>query len=439
MNNKEVKYDFWKEYPERDHEYVRYYPPTIGPLEPGDVWQKKTMGLYLHIPFCKSLCKYCPFNKYPRAPGLIENYLRALRKEIKMTGSQPYMRDGTIVAVNFGGGTPTALSTEQLIDLLNCCQDNFDIRPGAEVTIEANPNSVDESKLKSLLNGGVNRVNFGIQSFNDYYLELMGRGHRSRQSIASLKLARQSGIENLGIDLLYRIPGQTLPDWETEMDMSIALGIDHISIAPLLLNPGTPLFKEQMAGRIPPQPDEVLETELYERARQKLTAAGYRHYIISDFVLPGKECAYHSISWQVPQREYLGLGAGANSYVHGSIYTNMNSLEEYIQAIEQGRLPIFFGRRLTKEDEISRAMVLGIKFLKIDKKEFKKQFGLEMESLYRDTIRRLEGWGLITDTPGDIHLTPKGMSYISNVNKAFYAPEHYRVPQPTDIELHVKV
>lgn len=430
MNDKEKKNNFWKEYPERDHEYVRYYPPTVGPLDPGDVWEKKQMGLYLHIPFCKCVCKYCPFNKYPREPVLAERYLQALKKEIKKIGAMPYIQDSSIVAVSFGGGTPTSLSTQELIDLLNYCKDNFNIRPAVEITIEANPDTVDEYKIKSLLNWGVNRINFGIQSFNDYYLELVGRGHRAKQSIASLKLARCQGVKNLGIDLLYRIPGQTISDWERELDTAIELKIDHISIFSLLLNPGTQLFKEHTSGRVPLQPDEELETELYERARRKLIGAGYHHYIIFDFVFPGKECNYHSISWQIPQREYIGLGAGANSYVHGCVYTNINSLDEYIRTVEQDRLPISFGRKLSKEDEISRALVLGIKFLEINKNIFKQQFGVEMENLYGDVIHRLEGWGLIVNAQDAIRLTPKGMCYISNVNKAFYTPEHYRIPQP---------
>ena len=438
MEPKEQKFESWKEYPERDREYVRYYPPTVGPLEPGNVWEKKEMGLYVHIPFCKSVCKYCPFNTYPWNQGNVERYLKALKKEITMVGNMSYMQDSTIAAVNFGGGTPTSLTTEQLLDILNCCKDHFNIHPAAEVTVEANPDTVNENKLNALLAWGVNRMSFGVQSFNNKYLEMVGRAHRAEQSITSLKLARSLGLKNLGIDLLYRIPGQTIADWEKELDMAIALKIDHISIFSLLLNPGTQLFQDHTAGKIPPQPNEDLEIAMYERAREKLTRAGYRHYIIYDFVLPGKECDYHSISWQVPQREYPGLGAGAMAYVHGYIYTNINALEEYIQTVNNGRLPISFGRQLTREDQISRAMTLGTKFLQVDKNKFKKQFGVEMETLYGDIIQQLEEYGLLENHPDAVTVTPKGMTYISNVNKAFYTPEHYRMPQPIGIQLQKK-
>jgi len=435
MEKEKFEYKFWKEYPERDIEYVRYYPPTVGPLDAGKVWEKKEMGLYLQIPFCKSICKYCPFNKYPWVEDKVQRYLAALEKEIKMTAEKPYMKEGTILAVNLGGGTPTSLSTEQLIDILNCCKDYFSIAPSAEISVEANPETVDEAKLKALLAWGVNRISFGVQSFNDDFLHMIGRAHNAEHSTASIKLARGLGLENIGIDLLYRIPGQTMENWERELDRAIELKIDHISIFSLLLNPGTQLFKERSDSKIPPQPGEDIEIAMYEKAVQKLCSSGYNHYIVYDFALPGKECEYHSICWQVPQREYPGLGAGANSYIHGHLYTNINPLEQYIQQVENGHRPISFGRKLTKEDEISRALVLGTKFLRVGKKEFKQQFGIDMDSYFGPVIRRLQEWGLLEDRQDAIIITPKGKIYMSNVNKAFYAPEHKGKPQPIGVKL----
>jgi oxygen-independent coproporphyrinogen-3 oxidase len=435
MQKEKFEYRSWKEYPERDIEYVRYYPPTVGPLDGGRVWEKKEMGLYLQIPFCKSICKYCPFNKYPWKEDHVRRYLNALKKEIKMIGDKPTMKEGTVSALNFGGGTPTSLTTDQFIGLLDHCKQHFDIAPSAEISIEANPETADENKLKALLDWGVNRISFGVQSFNDCFLKMVGRAHKAEQSAAAIKTARRLGLENIGIDLLYRIPGQTVTDWENELDRAVELEIDHISIFSLLLNPGTQLFKERLSAKVPPQPGEETEIAMYERAMEKLSQAGYRHYIVYDFALPGKECEYHSICWQVPQREYPGLGAGANSYLQGYLYTNINPLDQYIRALENDHLPVSFGRKLTREDEISRALVLGTKFLHVGKKEFKEQFGVEMDDVFGDIILRLENWGLITNNQDAIDITPKGMIYMSNVNKAFYGAEHKGKPQPIAVKL----
>ncbi len=435
MEKEKYQYVFWREYPQRDTEYVRYYPPTVGPIESDQVWRKQEMGVYLQIPFCRSICKYCPFNKYIWNEEKVARYLAALKKEIRMIGRQPHMQGGTVTALNFGGGTPTSLYTNQLIDVLNCCRDHFNISPAAEISVEANPETVDEQKLKALLDWGVNRISFGVQSFNDHFLQVIGRAHRAEQSGAAIRLARSLGLKNIGIDLLYRIPGQTLADWERELDQAVELAIDHISIFSLLLNPGTQLFKERLADRVAPQPVEQEEIAMYERAIEKLLPGGYRHYIVYDFALPGKECEYHQVCWQVPQREYPGLGAGANSYLRGYLYTNLNSLDDYIRTVESGHLPIAFGRELTREDEISRSLVLGTKFLEVGKRAFKEQFGVEMDDCFRDTLRQLEDWGLVTNGPDALRVTAKGKVYMSNINKAFYAREHKGKPQPIGVEL----
>ena len=435
MNPKDSPYRFWREYPERDTEYVRYYPPTVGPIDAAGIWQKREMGVYVQIPFCKSICKYCPFNKYAWQAEKVQHYLTALKKEIALVGGQPYMQAGRVTALNFGGGTPTSLSTGQLIDLLNCCRDHFDLDPAAEISVEANPETVDEPKLEALLKWGVNRISFGVQSFDDRFLAVIGRAHRAEQSAAAIQLARSLGLENIGIDLLYRIPGQSMEDWQRELDRAMALAIDHISIFSLLLNPGTPLFKERQSAKIAPQPGEEVEIAMYERAVQKLSAGGYGHYIVYDFARPGKECEYHRICWQVPQREYPGLGAGANSYLNGYLYTNLNGLDDYIRAVEAGNLPTAFGRKLTKADEISRALVLGIKFLEVEKRAFERQFGISLDDYFGAALHKLQEWGLVSNEPEVLRVTARGKVYMSNVSKAFYAPEHVGKPQPIAVEL----
>ncbi len=435
MNESQTPYVFWREYPERDTEYVRYYPPLVELMGQEQVWRKKELGLYVQIPFCRSICKYCPFNKYLWQPELVSRYLAALKKEMAMVGSQPYVRDRRVTVVNFGGGTPSALDSEDLLQLLNTCREYFDIAPNAEISVEANPETIDEPKLKALLKWGVNRVSFGVQSFDDHFLRIIGRKHGAEESVSAIRMARDLGLENIGIDLLYRIPGQTASHWQRELERAVELGIHHISIFSLLLNPGTRLFQERKMGMIPSQPPEELEIGMYGQAIQILKTCGYSHYIVYDFALPGKQCDYHKLCWQFPQREYPGLGAGANSFINGYLYTNASILEDYIGAVESGRLPIAFGRRLTRVDEMSRALVLGTKFFEVDKALFAQRFGVTLDDWFAPVLRQLSQWGLVENGSDAVRVTEKGKIFMSNVNKAFYAAEHRGVPQPIGVEL----
>jgi oxygen-independent coproporphyrinogen-3 oxidase len=435
MSEEKAPFAFWREYPERDTEYVRYYPPSVGPVGGREVWGKKEMGLYVQIPFCRTVCKYCPFNKYPWDDGLVKRYLKALKQEMRMVGSLPYTRQREVTVLNFGGGTPSALETGDLLDLLDECSKRFDVAADAEISVEANPETVDEEKLRSLLDWGVNRVSFGVQSFEDSSLRVIGRSHRARQSVEAIETARRLGLENIGIDLLYRVPGQTMDQWQWELDRAVELGIHHISIFSLLLNPGTRLFQERKQGKIPEQPPQEVELEMYRLAMRSLKDRGYSHYIVYDFALPGSECDYHNLCWHFPQREYPGLGAGANSFINGYLYTNANRLEDYMGAVEAGYFPIAFGRKLTKQDEISRALVLGTKFFEVKKQPFEDYFGVSIDQWCAPVLRRLEEWGLLENRPDAIRVTEKGKVYMSNVNKAFYAPEHKGKPQPIAVKL----
>lgn len=430
-----VKSMFWKEYPERDREYVRWYPPSIKKIDQRSIWNKREIGFYIHIPFCKVVCKYCPFNKYTWEPNKVRDYLERLKKEIEMYGKLPYIQDSTIIAGYFGGGTPTSLTTDQLFELIACCQENFDIASDAEICTEANPETVDEIKLKTLRDSGINRISFGVQSFNNRFLKIMGRGHRAEVALSAIKMARDMKFENIGIDLIYYIPTQTLPDWEKELNQAISLGVDHISTFNLSISPNTPLYQEQTNGKIPFQQGEQIEIEMYNKAIEMLSEAGYHQYTLLDFALPGKECLHHDINWQAPQREYIGLGAGAFSYINGHIYCNSSPLNAYSQAIDNGNLPISFGKKLTIEEKMSRYFILGVKFLEISKSKFREQFGIKADDVFGDIFQKLEKLGLITNNDEMIAITQKGKLYADNISKMFYTKENIGIPQPRGVDL----
>ncbi len=412
-------------HPRRETQDTLWYPPLHHAIDPGETWKKKEIGLYIHIPFCRSICKYCPFNKYPWNAREEESYLKALKKEMEIIAAVPYMQNTTVTAVYFGGGTPTVLKRAQLVELLERCEKAFDISPRAEICVEANPETVDRDKLKALLDRGVNRISFGVQSFRDVFLGIIGRGHRAHHSLTAIETARALGLENIAIDLLYRIPGQTPADWENELNRALALGIDHISTLSLYICPGTTLFAEQ--GTRQNQPDEETDVIMFERALDILGGSGYHLYTMYDFVKKGKECRHHLINWQAPQGEYVGMGAGAYSYVNRYSYCNHHRLDQYISALNgnenRPRPPVLYGRKLTGKDEMSRFMVLGVYCLSIHKKSFIDTFGIPVEAVYGDTLDRLEKWGLIVNGTDAVTLTPRGRTYVYTVSNAFYTEE----------------
>ena len=445
----ESTYEFWREYPERDPQAVVWYPCTYGPLDPDDIWgsglpsaataQKKEIGFYVHVPLCKGICKYCPFNKYNWTPSRAERFLAAVKEEIRLVTNRPYFETAQVVAGYLGGGTPTALSTEQLVDLLEWCHQHLDIVPGAEMSVEATPNTIDEEKLRTLRSLGVNRLSIGVQSFDPRLLRIMGRAHKRQQSIQAIELAHKVGFDVLTVDLLYRVPSQTLADWERDLLQAVELNLDHLTTFSLFLDPGTPLHDEITAGNTIPQPDEETDLAMYQMGIEILGDAGYHLYSLYDFAQPGKECLHHAINWQAPQRDYSSFGPGAFSFIDNGeaahIYCNLNPLDEYIDRARNGRQPVDFGKKLSRTEEMSRYMVLGVNFLRVPRAPFRERFDADIFQIYSEELQKLQSWGLIELTEEEMILTEKGRVYLANVSKMFFTDENRGMPHIIGVEL----
>jgi putative oxygen-independent coproporphyrinogen III oxidase len=424
-----------KLYPDREMYGTVWYPPSFVNLNNTEIWNKKEIGFYLHIPFCTKICKYCPFNKYAYSEDKVCKYVDALLKEIELISKIPYFKNTRVIAGYYGGGTPTSLKLEQLTKIINATKDSFDISPDAEISIEANPDTVKKDVLDELRSMGVNRISFGVQSFNNEKLHLLGRDHKAEDAYRAIEMAQKAGFDNVGIDLLYNVPGQTLEDWQWELNQAVGTKVDHISTLSLFIDPGTGLFNARKEGKIPEQPAGEIDIEMYNLAIKELTGSGYNLYTMYDFALPGKECVHHSINWEAPQREYIGIGAGAYSFINNHIFTNINPLDQYLERLENNELPISYGQPCSTEDLMSRYMVLGIYFLKIDKIKFKEIFGVSLESKYGETIDNLESNGLIKNTSKSITITTKGLKYIYSIGNAFYSEANFGKPQPIGVEL----
>jgi oxygen-independent coproporphyrinogen-3 oxidase len=437
MKPKAIVEEFWKEYPDRDPEYVRWYPPGLTFITPEEIWRPlkgddihREIAFYLHVPFCLQLCKYCPFSKAVWSAQRVEQYMAALEREIDLVSRLPYLQGARVVAGYLGGGTPTALALEQLAQITSQLNDCFDIAPEAELSIEANPDTVNVEKLQYIRQLGFNRISLGVQSFNDDLLVQIGRTHRADTARQAIQLALNCGFDNVGIDLIFGLPGQTIELWQHDLTEAVTLGLHQVTMFGLYVPPGTVLYRETKAGKIGNYPDEAQKWAMYQQAEEILTRAGYEQYTAYDFALPGKASRHHAINWQAPQGEYLGLGPGAFSYIHGHIFANVSDLDAYVSILDEGNLPVAKGCAVSRREAMSRFMVLGLKYLSVSKEAFSEQFGTAIEHQFGPVLTQLEDWGLIQQDTERVWVTEKGKTYLGNVSKAFYTAEQMGKPQP---------
>jgi oxygen-independent coproporphyrinogen-3 oxidase len=365
-------------------------------------------ALYVHIPYCRSKCPYCDFVSIPLDTS-VGAYLRALIKE---AASAPEAFR-PVETLYIGGGTPTVLSTDQICRLFENLRKIFQFSTGAEITVEANPCSLNRAKAEAMAANGVNRVSLGIQSFIDSELQMLGRQHTVQEAIQGSSLLRETGIDNLSLDLIYGIPNQSLKDWQYSLSQAIALKPAHISAYCLTYEPHTPLWHSLQKCEIEKQSDEE-ELLLYEAAREMLTQAGYEHYEISNFALPGKRSKHNTIYWS--NEEYLGLGAGAFSYIDEKRIANLREPEEYIEAVENR------GSAACEIEEISPHMQAVETILQrlrlregIDCRAFAERFGVHPEHVLSDSLSELVELELIEKTPGAIRPRLKGWHLANEV------------------------
>ncbi|KNZ68827.1 oxygen-independent coproporphyrinogen III oxidase [Thermincola ferriacetica] len=375
------------------------------------------IGLYIHVPFCVKKCNYCDFISYPYDAGLTASYVSALLKEIELYGQQLSGKDKELASVYIGGGTPSLLSVPQLEAVFGNLGRFFDYVPGAEVTVEANPGTLDREKLNNWKAFGCNRLSIGMQSMNDSLLRFLGRIHRADEAAHAFYLAREAGFDNINIDLIFGIPGQGMHDWSDTLRRVLELGPEHISAYGLKIEEGTPLARLQAEGQLPPG-DEDLEVEMYFHTIDTLRAAGYEHYEISNFCRPGKASAHNLRYWA--NKEYLGLGPAAHSYLHGVRFSNRPGLNEYCTALNDGLLPVAERNPVDRHGEISETIFLGLRLINgLNLKDFRQRFGQSIEELFPAALDKLERLGLVEKRDVFLRLTRKGLPLANEVFAEF--------------------
>ena len=369
---------------------------------------KKDLELYIHIPFCIKKCNYCDFLSFPSKEEDREEYVQCLIEEIEQTGKVLDKNAYEVRSIFVGGGTPSLLSGEQVERMMKAVRSMFYIKENAEITMEANPGTLTEENLFSYKKAGVNRLSVGLQSADDSCLHLLGRIHTWEEFLKSYHLVREAGFENINIDLMSGLPGQTINSYRKTLERVMALRPEHISAYSLILEEGTPFYaSEDIRGRIP---DEEVDREMYQLTKEILAENGYERYEISNYAVKGKECIHNLGYWSgVP---YLGFGLGASSYFEGTRFSNERELEKYKK---KPYVPFMMREEytvLSKKDEMEEFMFLGLrKRAGVSKEEFRERFHLDMLDVYGKVISKYEEVDLLewTDKGMMLRLTDAGI------------------------------
>lgn len=363
--------------------------------------------LYLHIPFCRCKCLYCSFNSYPGLDELHHRYWRALIEEIRVC---PAKRPLTTLFI--GGGTPTVFDVEYLQGLYTTCEQHFGFVEGAEVGFEANPESVDYETLRRLRESGFNRISIGVQSFDDNELKTLGRIHDVATAEKAVTDARKAGFDNLSLDLMYGLPGQTCESWRQTLQRAMALGPDHVSAYQLSIEAGT-AFKTLVDRGDLTLPAEDLQLDMDEITIQSTEQDGFQHYEISNFAKPGHECRHNLNYWY--NEEYLACGAGAVSYLDGVRERRVDDPRRYCEAVEQGESVIVEREKLSDLASFKETVVMGLRLVEgISAERLKDRYGMSLEEVYGETLEFLITKGLVNYNGNRLVLTAVG-SRIANL------------------------
>ena len=372
--------------------------------------QKKPTSAYVHIPFCTQICYYCDFSKVFIKNQPVDSYLAHLLQEFHSYDIQK------LRTLYIGGGTPTALSASQLEVLLEGLTKKLDLSMLEELTIEANPGDLDADKIAVLKNSAVNRVSLGVQTFDDKMLKKIGRSHTEKDIYENIDRLKLAGFDNISIDLIYALPGQTMDQVKDNVAKAIALDIPHMSLYSLILENHTVFMNRMRRGKLP-LPKEELEAEMFEYIIAELERAGFEHYEISNFSKPDFESRHNLMYWD--NAEYYGIGAGASGYVDGVRYKNHGPIRHYLKAVEEGSARIN-EEHLSQREQMEEEMFLGLrKKSGVSMAHFEEKFERSFQELYGDIVKDLIQQGLMQVEGDRVRMTKRGLFLGDTVAERF--------------------
>ena len=372
--------------------------------------QAKPSSAYVHIPFCTQICYYCDFSKVFIKNQPVDAYLEHLIQETRS------YEIGKLRTLYIGGGTPTALSAQQLAYLLTELPKVMDLSEVEEFTIEANPGDLDPDKIAVLKESQVNRISLGVQTFDNKMLKKIGRSHQEQDIYDNIHHLKQAGFDNISIDLIYALPGQTMDQVKENVAKAIGLDIPHMSLYSLILENHTVFMNRMRRGKLP-LPKEELEAEMFEYIIEELEKAGFEHYEISNFSKPGFESRHNLVYWD--NAEYYGLGAGASGYVDGIRYKNHGPIRHYLEAVEAGKARIT-EEHLTLEEKMEEELFLGLrKKTGVSKARFEEKFGISFDQRYGQVVASLTEQGLLVPDDKQVRMTKRGLFLGDTVAEKF--------------------
>jgi oxygen-independent coproporphyrinogen-3 oxidase len=372
-------------------------------------------GIYVHVPFCRRKCPYCDFYSIADL-SLKPAFLEALELDIRRSRPGPLIFD----SIYIGGGTPSLLAPAEVARILAALSAHIRFQEPVEITLEANPGTIGPQDLAGFRAAGINRLNLGVQSFQDENLARLGRIHTAGEARRVIAQAAAAGFDNLGIDLIYGLPGQRLDAWRQDLAEAVRLGPEHIACYMLTLEPGTPLFEAQRAGRFRPAPEERV-AELFLATADYLTGRGYRHYEVSNFARTGPSGAWlsrHNCKYW-SHHPYLGFGPAAHSFLPPQRLWNHRSLDRYLADLDAGRAPRAGQETLTPAEQLTEFVMLGLRTAEgVDLAEFRQRFGVDFKERFGAAAADLLARKLLTLSGGRCAATLRGMLYLNTVTAA---------------------
>ncbi|TCP53301.1 oxygen-independent coproporphyrinogen-3 oxidase [Tumebacillus sp. BK434] len=375
----------------------------------------RVSSLYVHIPFCASKCYYCDFNSYVSTSDVMDRYLDGLDREMELVAAA-YDHE-PLQTVFFGGGTPTMFDARQTERMMQMLHRHFPLREGVEISVEANPGTVDPDKLSVLKDHGANRLSFGVQSFENDLLVKLGRLHDRDAVYRSWELARQAGFNSINLDLMFGLPGQTLEALDRTLRALIDLGPEHVSSYSLKVEEGTPFYTWHNRGQLILPPEEE-ETQMYQMVIDGFRGAGYEMYEISNFAKPGHRSRHNQVYWR--NEPYMAVGSGAHGYVGGLRYINQKNVPEYIETTVQGGRPVVEQEVIDERMQQEDTMILGLRLMEgVSFARFRDKHGVAMQDVFGDILLRFEKLGLLQVDAAGVRLTQQGIFLANEVYAAF--------------------
>ena len=386
----------------------------------------QAVALYVHIPYCLAKCPYCDFNSYAARVWPEDAYADALLSELAHATREGIFPRGTATSIFFGGGTPSLFAPRTIARLLDGAARELTIAGDVEITLEANPGTVDEERLAGFVAAGVNRLSFGIQSFHPELLLALGRRHSVEDSFRALRAARDAGVKNLSLDLIYAVPGESLEACAADVARAIEIAPEHVSAYNLTYEKGTALFRELQEGRVDPAPEE-LEVAMFHLVRERLADAGYAQYEISNYAQPGREARHNQAYWR--GTPYLGLGAGAHSFVprdasadgtsYGTRWDTLRDPNRYMEAIRAAGAAVASSEELTRAQAMGEACWLGLRERRgIDLEQFAARFATPLREAFPHVDQMLAD-GLVEWHEQHLRLTTQGLLVADSVFASF--------------------